>query len=297
MTPRRALLQLLPLLLAVAAASWACSTTPPEPELAGATPVLRVEELTSPLLAYTESPVEQAAYERAKRVLALRCAARFGVQGTLPAPGTRAPTYFAITLARRYGLVDLDRARTEGYLPDPVFTDVGPGWDPAAEEYAVMNGATEDGRVASPTDRSGRPVPDGGCLREASSALGWTAQRRADREYLVALMDRSYNRTLTDSRVLAATRSWSTCMREAGSGSFAQRDQARQAVGPGDNQQQVAMAVADVTCAQAANLVGTWSAVDQAHQRALMAVDSARLDGIRTRFHASRALVRAVLEG
>ncbi len=177
---------------------------------------------------------------------------------------------------RRYGVADEATARRYGYhLPSTVdgTARVKPSKGGAAHGLppmtpAMMTVLTGErpggGRVA---DVNGQDVPKGGCRGEAGRTLeklGTVGQ--------IPLIGRiradSFTRSVTDPDVVAAFKSWSTCM--AGKGyrydsprtAGAELDTTSPAVSP----REIAIATADVACKKSSDVVRVWSAYEIQYQ-------------------------------
>lgn len=185
-----------------------------EPEI-GPVPTIRsnadVAKLALPLDPYMDNLAFNVLIERASDVLAQRCMQRFGLTypSYRPVEDPNRPEHL-----RRWGIADKDEAARYGYVPAFVLEERMTQPPPAApvsrDADAVAAGLIKE--------YHGLAVPDRGCFGEAADILnGGTAPRvMGDVALPRRLADESYERSLADSRVKAAFREWSACMRRAG---------------------------------------------------------------------------------
>lgn len=214
----------------------------------------------------------------AQYVLAARCVARYGLPFTPPAmpSGWANPREAAGTsanTARRYGVVDAGAAARAGYhLPGPGPSSGHDEPQPTAEVLTLLTGVATRGSGVKPdvpaTTFRGRPLPPGGCMAEAARALGRRTGDLDDEPLAREVNSSSFDRTMITPSVVQAVTAWSSCMKKSGF-SFASPVAA-----PGPqlmSQEQAgveerAIAVADVACKRATNLVGTWFAAETSFQ-------------------------------
>lgn len=208
----------------------------------------------------------------AQYVLAAGCVARYGLSFTPPAMSSgganpRDAAGTSANTARRYGVVDAGAAVRAGYhLPGPGSSFGHDEPQPTAEVLTLLTGAATRGSGVKPdvpaTTFRGRPLPPGGCTAEAARASHGRRTGDLDDEPLAREVNvSSFDRTMITPSVVQAVTAWSSCMKKSGF-SFTSPVAA-----PGPqlmSQEQAgaeerAIAVADVACKRATNLVGTWS--------------------------------------
>lgn len=226
-----------------------------------------------PLARYVLSPQDAAIIENAATVLAVPCAARFGVATTLKPNGVSLASD-ALLLDNRYGVISAESAGRYGYAGDPTnFTEVdnpdkspANGWNPSASEHEVLTGLDSAGKPSQLVDNSGTKIHEGGCLGEAHHELLGQRNYRMDLIGLVqgGLSD-AWNQTMTDSRLQAAEGAWASCMSTRGY-AFAHRYEASESVRGRTGPDAIKTAVDDLLCAEQVNFLGIEHAVDIAYQ-------------------------------
>lgn len=248
--------------------------TPTPSLVAGVTSIpvgLTSDDIVLPTDAYTLTVAQQGEWVLAANTLARRCLAKFGFQ--VPAPPDPVNRGLdAYGNQRRYGVPpSLAYARDYGFH----FSENDPrspqmvnesAWPPAmsADESDVLHGTNSSGAV---TSYAGMSVPSRGCMGQADSQVSSgsivpTAVSDLDIE--------SYEQSQADPRVITAQSQWSKCMAAQG---YAYKTSLEALGNPPEGSGQVAssaeiaVAVADYTCATQVNLVGVWSAVETAYQR------------------------------
>ncbi|MCM2390575.1 hypothetical protein [Streptomyces albipurpureus] len=268
--------------------------------------LLSVDSLVLPIEPYLFTDRQVARLLQARAVLTASCMRRFGHPWPVPksAPpdtGTRNPA----NTAHRYGLTDAVAASRHGYHPAPgspqkqVKSKVAAGPTPAPAHMLVATGLNEDGTPAQQDD-SGRALPRGGCLGEATAALSGSPDKIGNRELVGAINIGSYQQSQRDPRVTAVFGAWSRCMqrygydyadptRAPGRSPLYQTDTA----GPAE----IALARRDVSCKRDTNVVGVWSAVDADYQRRVMREKKPELAAIAADIRTQLANADRVLGG
>jgi len=255
-----------------------CSSAPTTASDPAAEPVLGpVPQLVStiglrlPVEDYLPTPAQNDRLVRAQVALIRICLARFGIAyDVTPVPsGHYGP---ASLTDRRYGITDLDVARQFGYgLGDR---------DPARMTRPARPAIGADGENAlsgqGRSEVNGVAVPDGGCIGEADRGLTNSRTAAADLRKGNQLQFESFARSRVDSRVRAAFADWSACMVAAG---HRYADPLAAAADPAFtsdlDQQQLDVAVNDIGCKAASNLVGVWFTVESAYQAREIEADRA----------------------
>jgi hypothetical protein len=118
------------------------------------------------------------------------------------------------------------------------------------------------------------------CVKKALAAV--RPADSAGSELVAALFGRSLEATGRDARVVAATRAWSACMKDAGFADTTPDGLVARYHGPGrPTAEELAAATADERCTAAGNLAGIWFAVLAGYQRQLIAANQERLAAYR----------------
>jgi hypothetical protein len=244
--------------------------------------------LVLPLDRYLLGPHDTVRVARAYRVLLNDCASGFGITPPPDPPAAPLPRTWD---ERRYGITDLTLAAAAGYRlsvhPPPVVPRPTSASNPHTLDVLTGRGA----HVVA-----GRTVPAGGCSGEATRHLNAGAPRDADPDLAQNLSQRSYFRSKSDQRVLAAQRSWSTCMNGHGYhypdplAAAADKRFRSWPVTP----LEIATAKADIACKNQTDLVGIRSAVESDLQRADIAANRPALEKVSRVNDAQLAVVRAL---
>jgi hypothetical protein len=227
-----------------------------EPPVDSFTPVTSSDQIALPFDAYLLTAEQDQLNLKANNLLVRRCGERFGVEVTMPVGLNPTPNELN---ARRYGIIDGKRAQSYGYRPEQSPAEVdGPEWNPSEREMAVL-GMSDDGSALR--DSNGEPLPEGGCIAEADEALGGSEPPAP-----VDVVD-VFKSAEGDSRIQAAWKRWSACMKDAGY-DYASPWEPNNAKWPAEvTPKEIQTAVDDVECRSSTNLVGTWMAVEAAYQR------------------------------
>ncbi|MGN9810657.1 hypothetical protein ACTMSW_14995 [Micromonospora sp. BQ11] len=247
-----------------------------EPAIGDPVSITDLKTYSLPLDAFEASPMQNVELDRARLLLLEDCLKRFGFDLTLPDPVP--PPYTGNE--RRYGLADLDAARTRGYHPPREAlakrVDSVPKLPPAAEAIASGEGVG-----------SAQGVPKGGCLGEAQRKISANAPATDDPMLAEALSSQSYEQSRNDSRVLGAMSKWSDCMRRSGY-EYDSSDQAindRRFHTEEPTALELAVASADVECKNEADLVEVWATVEVAYQQRSLEQNRDRLRVIEQILH------------
>ncbi|MGW0120069.1 hypothetical protein [Streptomyces sp. NPDC003327] len=205
--------------------------------------------------------------------------------------------------SRRYGVIDLPRAKEFGYgvpLPEGVTRE-------EAEKTGREN-IDRTRRLSQETrdvytgegakEYAGKPVPEGGCRGRAYTSLGLPPLGMTSMT-LDTLRYESWDRARKSRIVADAVARWSTCMSGAGytykTPEEAVADPAwRRGGGTPPSAAEIAAATADITCKREVMLVEKWYAVEVETQKSMVrerADALAKLDRERT------SLVRRLAQG
>ncbi|MFI8090179.1 hypothetical protein ACIF9R_17940 [Streptomyces sp. NPDC086080] len=275
-------------------------------------------EVVLPINAYLPTADDQARMGRARAILIDRCMRRFGL--SFPQPSAAALEAGAKDNGvygnkRRYGVTDAATAQRYGYhLPstvdrvsqdgEPDGTEAGTGAEAGSAEgkrsrrrdpayAAVLNGheGNESERGARRDD-----VPSGGCVGEAGAKLAEAGSATDGFSYAKVASDikaDSHFRSMSSTRVTAAFKEWSRCMRDKGYSTTApvgerlpfDIDSARV------SEKEIERALADVACKERTRLVEIWSGEERRYQNAQIKEHSTEL---RTAAEEHRSRMKAI---
>lgn len=232
-----------------------------EPKVTSIPTMLNSADLKLPLDAYRFSLAQLRPLGQAHRVLVRQCMLRFGLDYRAPEPPPQGgPRTWN---ERRYGVTDAATAARQGYE----LVDRSANRPRSGASRRRTRDTRELSVLIGRTDRSinGMKVPAGGCVGDANRRLAGTGP--ADRDLAQRLALNSYYRSQQDSRVQAAIRRWSGCMKAKGF------DYAGPLDPPGDPRfqdglppREIETATADVACKKRTNMVGVWFTVESAYQ-------------------------------
>ncbi|MCX5144001.1 hypothetical protein [Streptomyces sp. NBC_00338] len=231
---------------------------PPQPDnsIAPASSSLTTD-LALPVEAYIFSESEIAQLTRAMSSLAVTCMKEAGF--VYRPDDSQSPDIGVMD--RRYGIANSHTAQAYGYhFPAP----------PVGRNSAVK-ALSEAARVTLSGESlaDGTLDPEGGCIGKAKKRLAGGADAFGPDEVARTLNMSSYARSEKDPRVLAAFRTWSSCMTAKGyrydSPMDAIDDQAF--AGKKADQKEISTARADVECKKKTGLVRAWFDVESELQR------------------------------
>jgi hypothetical protein len=204
--------------------------------------------------------------ENALTILEERCMKKYGFDLTLPPllnPDNSG------TNSRRYGTpASLRIAQQYGFhmtQNDPRSMPKHRGRRLSDAEKSVLIGATSRGTLKH---FDGASVPQGGCAGQANRAIAGADKHVGQPNLPASIQASSFQISQQDPRVIAAQGKWSQCMRAQGY----QYNTTFDAIGDARwgsayaTSQEIATATASWHCAQKANLVGIWTAVETAYQ-------------------------------
>lgn len=269
------------------------------PELnIGQLPSIRTwKDISLPVNHYREdqgvrNEVLTAEYQETKR-----CAAQYGVAFNVAAP-TRPVTAENTDYHRLFGLIDSAAARAYGYHSGEELQKDG--------ESVPTHQATADPSESAPnyfevvmgdpagTTVNGLTVPAGGCIAEARSKFGDSAQ--TDDLYETAI-GYGLSQSDRDPRVIKAFASWSACMRTAGY-SYATPVEANndpQFASSTVSATEIATATADVNCKTQTNLTALRVAVAAAWQNKFIIAHGAQFGAMQSNFREQFARAQSTL--
>lgn len=229
--------------------------------------------MTLPLDAL-ESAEDGAVIARAQTVLAQECMRGKGLE--LPAAfrldrGPEPPAPYVV-----YGLISLENAKAYGYRDPSSFDkpDGGPAPGPEADEKV----SPEVVEAFFGVPKAGKT----GCEGEALKKLGGETPRTLSM-FLQELRSQAMDATFHDSRVTAVVSRWSACMKESGNDYPNPQAPAHDrtllgrglptpagATLPPPSPDEIAVAVADVTCKRRTQYLQTVAVVNAAYQQGLL---------------------------
>ncbi|MFF2045943.1 hypothetical protein ACFVVX_36535 [Kitasatospora sp. NPDC058170] len=271
---KRSTTSALTLVLLTALAGCGTGGTRPAPPQLGEIPTITgVGQVVRPIDAYLPTAAQTRTVEQAAYLTSARCLRRLGITESPGPDPARAEPDDRDVRSRLYGYFAPERVATTGY--DAVVA-TGTGQPAAAATLQVLTGRDAAGTPV--TDFQGRAVPKGGCLQEGLNAVGGAVFLSSDPS---ALPGGGPKEPLTDPRVVAADRQWSSCMKDHG---FAYatpadaymdprwRDRTQGAGAPaGHTPAELATAAADDTCKRSTNFMGIAVAVQAAYDRQYIA--------------------------
>jgi hypothetical protein len=274
----------------VAPGSSPAPTATGSPAAAARKPPADAEQYTFrlPIAAYSYSAAEQNVIERAKNALADSCMADFGVTYHSPAPLSG-----PISADRRYGISSAVEAEAYGYHlpPDPSLADSAVSPDIAR----VLYGKAPDG--SKETTYAGKTVPANGCRGKAVADLGAKFREGAGASVARDISVAAYRQSEKDSRVVAAVRKWSACMKGKGlsysSPTAAASSFSLKSANPSGKERTTA--VADISCKRETHLLDIWFTAESGIQKAMIREHRAALEGLKKDHAANADTARAVL--
>lgn len=266
-----------------------------EPALGEVPTLLASRDLAYPLDPYLPSPRQRGILDQAQDVLIDQCMQRYGFRYQQRRQADPATATAAQDNTRRYGISDAAEAQRSGYENPALKRERPPQPQLGPNEKLVLHGLEVDPSLPVPTSQEeaeksdaattvvgGQKVPAGGCLRESALKLYNPSKDTVDLTVPQNVGFEGFARSRDDSRVRAATKSWSACMAEHG---YTMAGPMEQPPGVNDTNmggpQAIAIATQDVECKKRTNLVGTWYAVEVAYQKRLVEQHAQTLDRAR----------------
>ncbi|MFI5645277.1 hypothetical protein [Kitasatospora sp. NPDC051705] len=249
-------------------------TRPAPPQLGDIPTITGVAQVVRPIDAYLPTAAQSRTVERAAYLTSARCLRRLGITEPPGPDPARAEPSDGDVRSRLYGYFAPDRVATTGY-DAVVATGTGQPASPATVQ--VLTGRDATGTPVA--DFQGRAVPRGGCLQEGLDAVGGAVFLTSDPS---ALPGGGPQEPLTDPRVVAADRQWSSCMKDRGFAYATPADaymdprwrsgRTQGAAAPADHTPaELATAAADDACKRSTNFMGIAVAVQAAYDRQYIA--------------------------
>ncbi|MFF1411555.1 hypothetical protein ACFVX6_17505 [Streptomyces sp. NPDC058289] len=231
--------------------------------------------LTLPLDGYTVTAAEGYVWQSSVQQQWRSCMARYGFKDFGPPAVSERSVADSVNTAvgRRYGISDIDLARTYGYhlpndAPEP------PRWEPAAGgESAVFTGT---GVEVEGGTYKGKEIPDGGCRGETKRLFPLPQTPEAN-----AISGRIFEDSRDDAKVVGAAGKWVSCMKTKGYDRKHPLDDLDElgieVSSPAATTGEIAQAVADVECKQQTNLVAVWNAQERELQESAINSNTEKL--------------------
>ncbi|MEV5958224.1 hypothetical protein AB0M11_31450 [Streptomyces sp. NPDC051987] len=253
----------------------------PVPVTATATPS-RPSDIALPIAPYLFSDAQSSQLVAAHTKLVSACMKRYGFRyGVATASASASASAGQLPANEsRYGVMTPDQARYGYHFMTVEIRRQQAGAAPtqAPPKLTPEMAAVLSGRTTGPVN--GRSVPEGGCNAEATAELGGRNGRYGNPDIAESVQADSFTRSQSDPRVLKAFASWSACMRAGGydyKDPNAATNDRRWAASAEPTRAEVATAQADVACKRRTNLVGIWSSVESAYQRAAIELNAGPL--------------------
>ncbi|MGC0422711.1 hypothetical protein [Embleya sp. AB8] len=247
---------------------------PSVPPLGPVATVTSVDAISLPIDAYTPTPAQYVAIQRAIDVVSRRCMRRYGLAYHPPVlqgfdDAIRQNRMRSVV----YGFFDLDTARSKGY--DTQARPSGNGDTPEEAPYSPVETGVLEGRDlsgAAVTTFNGQHVPVGGCRKEGVDAVGGLPPVPA----ATALPDGGPKVPANDPRMVDVNARWAECMRAKGFfypnpwAAYTDPKWSASRPGPttlpfGHSPEETATATLDVECKMSTNLIGVAIAVETAY--------------------------------
>ncbi|MEU6672214.1 hypothetical protein [Streptomyces sp. NPDC046727] len=290
---RRALLAPVFLLCCAVAGCADVSDRPAVASPVGTPTPRSMSELRLPLNAYLPTPEQQARLGYLTYRVQQVCMQRYGFRYLRNLSAEQVRTTLATQSeydSRRYGISDGRVAAVHGYrlssasagsaAPQPIGSLT-------ENQRTVLSGQTADGHRVR-TYRH-KPVPPGGCAGEAQRVLHPGGEAEAEKGYdLVTKLRRiGFLDSRGDRRIMRVNAAWSACMRRKGlsyRGPDAASTDARwtgRAAGGTPSRTEIKVALADVSCKYATNLLGVNFAVEAESENDLIGKNRHALEAVR----------------
>lgn len=243
-----------------------------EPPVTNTITVVNPKTWALPLDAYIPSPDQSTTLFVARIRLTMNCMRRFGFDYPDPKPIVNVLG----TNEKRYGINDAKRAAAYGYRdPDLQAVQdavVQPSYTP--EALAVLTGENAE---------AGEGVPAGGCDGEAKAKLQEGAPQ-VDQMFVYSLMQASWDKSGSDSRVKKVASEWSSCMKQRGfsyGDPMAANNDKLMATGDIASDREIAIAIADVACKDKVRYMSIRASVEGAYQERSIAEHSNEMDALK----------------
>ncbi|MEV7930551.1 hypothetical protein [Kitasatospora sp. NPDC088779] len=232
------------------------------------------------------TPRQSADNDWVRKAATSACMRRFDQDYPVPpqpaADSTAQQTYSV--LIRRYGLADLQTARTWGYhLPRSDSGDANAATQPItlgqmSESARTVLTAVDPKTGAKVAEFAGKALPERGCQAELErlmpTAAGGPGGPASGGEGIVTdIKAQTFAESRTDANVVAANAAWSSCMKSRG---YDISDPLHPAANlssvddPAPSAEEIDQAQADVACKHDTNLIGIWFAAESDRQNTLI---------------------------
>lgn len=267
-------------------------------------PLTSLSQIKVPLETYVLAPEEAAVMHNAIVIKANKCMLRFGVSSTEKPNNVRMASDATMLEGRYSNTVSIDSSTRYGYQDDPRYAlkfDKEEKKDPNAplpdpRELEAWEGTKDGGGRSTLKDKDGKPVPPSGCYGEGNAEVqGYDQDDRSNMIHMVSNgLDNATSRMDNDSRLLAADKKWSACMKTKGY-AFAHKRDAADSVADKPQKQQIKVAVDDAICAQQSNYYGVMYALDVAYQNQYISEHQAELTASYNEVRKSLVTARAIV--
>ncbi|MER7559981.1 hypothetical protein ABTZ46_23770 [Nocardioides sp. NPDC126508] len=228
---------------------------------------------------------DERAYFAAVNLEQRQCAAKYGVETTLPI--SRQPSLMQMMTQRRYGTINIDEVARYGYeLPPDPYVEAGDdktgpnAWNPSSREIEVLNASDSDGESIGVDPVTNRDLPKGGCAAEGYRAIDGRDGSLARNEVATKYLNDAWSYVTADSRFRSAESKWSSCMKKRGYLDLKHRWDAARNDGSKSSSAMREIATNDLECALETGILDVAYAVDSAYQRVLIDRHEGELQGV-----------------
>jgi hypothetical protein len=271
----------------------------PAPTVSAVPTIATVQGLTLPTEDFRPTPGQRNIIARATNLKIAECMGEFGFTWASRSKELPAPNQ----VDRLYGVSDLGTAQRYGYhLPSSgAASSSRSGSSLSVSERLVLSGSSDGSGTSGGASVSyqGKPVPDGGCAkhgrRQAMGVDDIDPERLAD-----TITVEMWKKSKSDPRVVAVIADWSQCMKQAGytyaSPLDAGADRPEWLRADAAGAAEIETAVADVTCKQRTNLIGTWFTIESAYEMDAIQLYREQLNRIRTQWQEAAAIAAQVVD-
>ncbi|MFI7615899.1 hypothetical protein ACIBP6_32240 [Nonomuraea terrae] len=273
------------MLLAVVTAACAAEQPQPPAPPAPTQGVTVVEKLVLPFDAYKTTPKQRAVLGNAHNRLLVACMREHGITVTPPAEDPKTLAAIDPGNSRRYGVTDIDAARTHGYhLARPPAPNTTDAW------AAKLPEQTRQRLYGTAADR--------GCVDQATLGLDKGAPK-ADWPWLAQQDSVTLEQAAKDPSVVTAVKRWRECMSKAGhsyaSPEAAIGDKRWNLDQPQVSEAEKRTATDDTTCKWSSGLVLAWYTADAERQDKVITDNPARFSALRANLKQRLKRASAVL--
>ncbi|PAZ16245.1 hypothetical protein CLM62_08955 [Streptomyces sp. SA15] len=262
--------------------------------------------LNLPLETYMQDYADTVTIGNGKRLLAEDCMKTYGLDVQLPAYGLNpSPTENDANMERRYGLTDRETAATYGYglagdakprtkqqFPqlDAVQTEVLTGRKaPTGQNGSTAPNTPMEAREKARESHNGKKIHERGCSGWADQEINAPTDDELTR--ISEMNGTSFTESMKTPAVAAAFKDWSVCMTGKGHPGLKDPFEAARSVnrpeGAPSDQQEIALALAEIDCKAETGLIGTWFTEESKIQTAIIAEHRPALDSFKNKNEAA----------